>query len=200
MAEMENHVLEEDTNLVLDTTEGVKMKEYEKLLDNDANRKLNVKAEKMVKLGLFEQLEETAIDFSKLRKVTYKKLYKRAFNLYIAEDGQLVYIHEKTESESGRAYAYDILAIEKVTDEEYNQILKASVHEKEQLIKVGYWTSMVLLILSTLLTVALIVYYLIAGLDLASTLALQSQVVIALGTFYGIATIETIAYRNFISK
>lgn len=200
MAEMETKVLEEDSNYVLDESVEVKTYEYEKLLNLEANRQLNVKAKKMIKLGLFEQTIEKEIDFGKLSKVTYKKPFKGVFDLYISDEGQLLYIHEKTESEVGRAYEYDVIAVEKTTDEEYQQILSASAHEKEGLIKFAYCFSWIAFFAATIIYLTMNVFYLIKGMNFSDLLAFYSNALTFLGMLAALVTISSISYRKFTTR
>lgn len=200
MAEMETKVLEEENNYVFEETEEIKTYEYEKLLNLEANRQLNVKARKMVKLGLFEQTIEKEIDFGRLSKVTYKKPFKGVFDLYISNEGQLLYIHEKTESETGRAYEYDVIGVEKTTDEEYQQILSASAHEKEGLIKFAYCFSWVTFFVAAVIYVTMVVFYIIQGIGFSETLALHSSALTYLGMLAALVSIASITYRKFTTR
>ena len=85
----------------------VKLKEYEKLLLAEANRKLREKAETLVGMGCFNQVQESVIDFNNYEHINYGNKYKGVYNLYQNKDTmELVFICPLVENNKGDVYEY----------------------------------------------------------------------------------------------
>lgn len=175
-------------------------KEFEKIIKKERNRQLCLKAEKLIKMGCFEQYDRNTIDFSKLEKITYDKLYKKVYDLYMDEAGNLFYIYPKTEGESESPYAYDVIAVETLTDEEYKQLYQASSYEGAKLVKGLLVTSMVLWALIILIVVAAVIVELVNGATVIDTLINLTSYFFNIALLSGVIGILSIVYRKFIGK
>ena len=122
-------LLEQEMDLVVETSEP-QMKEFEKLLIAERDRKDYQKAINLIKFGCFTQTEKEAIDFNELTKVNAKK-FKGHYELYRHnETFDLYYIAELVEDNKGdvdertdlKPYAYDVIEIESMDEETYNPI------------------------------------------------------------------------------
>lgn len=151
----------EEVELTQSTTKA--KKEFEKILIRQRNRELNTKAQNLVKMGCFDQSEEVNVDFSKLEKCTYEKPYKQVYELYKDKDDNLFYIAPKTEGDSKVAYAYDVVAIENVSDEEYSKIYKASRFEGIGFAKGLYITSIVFWGIMIAILALVLIYNIVEG-------------------------------------
>jgi hypothetical protein len=144
---------EQEMDLVVETTEPV-VKEYEKLLIAERDRKDYQKAINLIKFGCFEQKEEESIDFSQLQKVNAKK-YKGVYELYRnVETFDLYYIAELVENNKGdvderpdlKPYAYDVIELDSMDEETYAHVYKSAKHNLSglpdlfiKLANVMYW-------------------------------------------------------------
>ncbi len=175
------------------------MKEFEKLLQLEDNRKNNIKAKTMVKLGLFEQETLESFSFENLELITIEgKKYRGIYDLYESHDGQLTYVNAKTEDENlTDAYAYDVIKIDNVTDLEYAEILEAGRRERSGLIK----TSRVILLITTVLTIASTLYAILSGIigkqNIFVVFANQAISYAFIGIQVGLYIVSEIAYRKF---
>lgn len=151
----------EEVELTKSTTK--EKKEYEKILIRERNRELNAKAQNLVKMGCFNQTEEVNVDFSKLEKCAYEKPFKKLYELYKDTDDNLFYIAPKTEGDSQVPYAYDVIAIESVTDEEYKAVYKASRFEGIGFARGLYITSMVFWALLMVIILLVLIYNIVEG-------------------------------------
>lgn len=141
------------------------MKEFEKLLLEAEHRKIKERALTMVELGLFIEKKEVSIeeiDFSILEEINSKKLYKGVFRLYENQStGDLFYINPLVEDNKGddraektlEPYAYQVLELENVTDEEYKQVLQASQTERSGFLGIVYRAQIVMLIVTVIAAV-----------------------------------------------
>lgn len=150
------------------------MKEFEKLLFEDTKRKIFEKALLEVKLGLFEQKEETTLDFSNLTLMTYEKKYKGLYDLYQDnETMELIFVCPLIENNKGDEsekkdmlpYAYDVLYLEQLDEEAYTLVKQAAVHENSKFIDKFVVLSVVLYFALLLFNVATIIYFLINNTD-----------------------------------
>ena len=176
-------------------------KEYEKILIREQNRQKNVKAQNLVKLGCFEQKEEKSIDFSVLDKITYEKPFQKVYDLYEDRDGNMMYIFAKTEGESAKPYAYDVIYIETLSDEDYKKIYKASTFEGAGLAKGLYITTFVMWIVSIIITLSIIVYYLASGdYDFIDVLINSISYLFFIAIITSLLAITDVSYRKYIGK
>ena len=191
--EMEEIVIEDSNNK--------SKKEYEKILKRESNRQKNIKAENLVKLGCFEQKEEKNIDFSVLDIITYDKPFQKLYDLYEDRDGNLLYIYAKTEGEDAKPYAYDVIYLETVSDEDYKKLFKAHSYEGAKFIKGLYITTFILWVLSIVVTLSIIVYYMASG-DYGFIDILTNSVsyLFFISIVTALLAITNVSYRKFIGK
>ncbi|MGM9971278.1 MAG: hypothetical protein ACI35W_02580 [Anaeroplasmataceae bacterium] len=175
-------------------------KEYEKIIKKEKNRQLNMRAQNLIKMGCFDQYERTSVDFSKLEKITYDKLYKKVYDLYQDEQGNLFYIYAKTEGESNKPYAFDIIAIETLNDDEYKQLYKASSYEGAKFIKILLISSIVLWALIILFVVAAVITDIVNSVSLIDTLVSLTSYFFNIALLGGIIGILSVVYRGYIGK
>lgn len=143
------------------------MKEYEKLLLEDIKRKENQKALTEIKLGLFEQKEESEFDFSNYTNMTYGKKYKGLYDLYQNnETYELVLVcpliennkNDYNERKDLKPYAYDVIYLEYLDEEAYTLVKQAAVHEKSKGIDILYYASIAFYFAFLALNLAAIIY------------------------------------------
>lgn len=175
-------------------------KEYEKILLRERNRKLNIRAQNLIKLGCFDQYEKTSLDFSKLEKCAYEKPYKKIYELYKDENDNLFYVYGKVEGESNKPYAYDIIAIETVTDEEYNELYKAHSFEGVGIVKGLLISALVLLGLSILILLANVIYTLTQDYGFFDILSTLFTPFINIAMLLSLVGILFVTYRKFVGK
>lgn len=191
------------------------MKEYEKLLQQEENRKNNEKAMVLVKLGLFTQEEKTEVNFDNLEVITFGKKYKGVYNLYEDQtNGDLFYINPLVENNKDddefeqdlKPYGYDVVSLESMSKDEYNNVLEASRHEHTGYIKVLYVAQIVVFfvsVLSTILTIAESIYTSITGGSevlysiYSAVLSLPYMVYCFIGMELGLLVLTSIKYRSF---
>jgi hypothetical protein len=176
-------------------------KEYEKILIREENRQKNVKAQNLVKLGCFDQKEEKSVDFSKLDKITYEKPFQKIYDLYEDREGNLLYIYGKTEGEDTKPYAYDVIYVETVSDEDYKKVYKAQSFEGAGLIKGLYITTFILWIVSIVITLCIVIYYMFSG-DYGFIDILTNSVsyLFFIAIITALLAITNVSYRKFIGK
>lgn len=193
------------------------MKEYQKLLLEADHRRSMEKALTMVELGLFDDKGEIAspdMDFSNLEEITIGKLYKGVFHLYEDQTtGDLFFVNPLVEDNKGDSkaervmepYAYQVLAIESVTEDEYLEILKASQTERSSFIKFLYRTEIVVMIISV---VAALLYFIDQVISLSQNYSVGLSFYYALGDYMlssycligiqlGVLVLTSIFYRKF---
>ena len=162
---------EQELDLAVGSAEP-KVKEFEKLLIAERDRKDYQKAVNLIKFGCFEQKELESIDFTQLQKVNAKK-YKGVYELYRnVETFDLFYIAELVENNKGdvderpdlKPYAFDVIEIESMDEETYNHVFKSAKHNLSglpdffiKLANVMYWVLIAV-------TVIIFAYVLIEGL------------------------------------
>lgn len=131
---------ESEKDIIVYSTEP-QVKEYEKLLLAERNRKDYEKAINLIKYGCFTQYEESSVDFSVLEKLNVKR-YKGVYDLYRnTETYALYYIAELVEDNKGdvderkdlKPYAYDVVALEEMDEETYLHVCHAAKHNLNSL-------------------------------------------------------------------
>lgn len=191
------------------------MKEYEKLLQENENRKNMQKALNLVKLGLFNQEEQAEFDFTNKELITYGKKYKGVYDLYEDQtNGDLIFVYPLVENNKSdesfeidlKPYAFNVITLESMNNEEYLDVLKADSALKGGIIKAAYITHFVFLILalaSLLYSFGYGIYSGISGGSDFGTVILDvflgsSTLYYLFGTI-GIASfvLSTIAYRKY---
>lgn len=148
------------------------LKEYEKLLLAEADRKLREKAEALVGMGCFEQKEETTIDFNEYDHIKYGNKYRGRYSLYQNKGSMdLVFICPLVENNKGdvdenksmKPYAYDCIYVESMDDETYEAVCKAAKNNLSSSVKVLYRTSFVTFFVMLAVTLFVFVYNLIVA-------------------------------------
>ncbi len=193
------------------------MKEYEKMLLEAEHRKLMEKAVTMVKLGLFSVEDEASpdsIDFTNLEEITVGKLYKGVFHLYEDQrNGDLFFINPLVEDNKGdnenykdvKPYAYQVVTIDNVTDEEYEELLSANQVNKTGIIGFLYKTQIVFLVISL---IAMCIYFIDQAVSLSANYSVGLAIYYALfdymlssycliGIEIGALVLTTIVYRKY---
>lgn len=182
------------------------MKEFEKIILEDKKRKLMIKANDEIKLGLFEQKEETSFDYTLYNKMTYNKKYKGLYDLYQnKETNELLMVCPLVENNKDDynerkdlvPYAYDILYLEYLDDETYNTVKKAAVHEKTKLIDVFHVIAVVFYFIYALLTIGFTLYYIVKSKSLTDTTLIFGSLWAGLGVYTALLPILLMRYRQF---
>ena len=182
------------------------MKEYEKLLFEDTKRKETLKALTQIKLGLFEQKEEEAFDFSLYTKMTYGKKYKGLYDLYQNNETlELVMVCPLVENNKGdynerkdlTPYAYDCIYLEYLDEEAYNLVKQAAAHERSVFIDVFYYIAIVFYFVYLALTLGVTIYYIIERQSFENILILSSALWGGLGAYTALLPLLLIQYRKF---
>ena len=196
---MQAETIEIEDIEITDSTAKVK-KEYEKILQREKNRELNMKAQNLVKLGCFDQKEETNVDFSRLDKITYDKLYRKIYDLYIDKEGNMFYIFGKIEGDNSKPYAYDVIAIENVSDEDYKAVYRAHKYEGAGMVFGMYVASFIIWILSIVIALSIALYYVIQGAGVINTLINCISFLFFIAILTCCLAITSITYRKYIGK
>ncbi|MGL4949387.1 MAG: hypothetical protein ACRC5M_03310 [Anaeroplasmataceae bacterium] len=199
MAEMEKVTNEDTINITIDETKENKgLKEYQKLLKLEEGRKQFNKAKKMVKLGLFKQDRDDNFDISKVKKVYTTLKYKGAYILYKSKSGNDFYfIKELSESDTKRAFAYDIIEIETVTDEEYILICEASKYEKNRLLSFSFPFVGIMFIATLIVAVVYLVIMVIDGIEIQSLISFFLTFLPSVGSLAALTVISFIMNKKF---
>ncbi len=186
--------------IVIENSSTRTKKEYEKILMREENRKKNVKASNLVKLGCFDQKEESTLDFSKLDKITYGKPFQKLYDLYEDREGNLLYVYAKTEEDGTKPYAYDVIYLETVSDEDYKKLYRAHTFEGASFIKGLYITTFVLWIVSIVIACSIIIYYLASGTSFMDMLINSLSYVFFIAIITALLAITNTSYRKYIGK
>ncbi len=146
------------------------LKEYEKLLLAEANRKLREKAENLINIGCFNQVQEPIVDFNEYDHINYGNKYKGRYSLYQNKHSmELVFICPLVENNKGdvdenksmKPYAYDCIVLESMDDETYEAVCHAAKNNLSSSVKVLYRTSFVTFFVMLAITLFIFIYYLI---------------------------------------
>jgi hypothetical protein len=166
---------EPEQDLVYEGKPTPELKEYEKLLIAERNRKDYEKAVSLVKAGCLKQTEvKGAYDFSKLEKIETKKKYKGIYTLYRnVETMQLYFICPLVENNKGddsakqdiKPYGYDVVELELMDDKTYQEVIKAANNTLHPVARNLYVTSWILYVLEIVVFVLLFFYALIVSID-----------------------------------
>lgn len=161
-------LLEEvEKDIEVDPKEVKKLKEYEKLLILERNRKDFEKAKSLIKFGCFEQKNETTIDFSKLELIDTPKKYRGLYQLYRnLETMQLLFVCPLVENNKGdvderkdlKPYAYDVIYIENMDNETYQMVCKAATNNLRTTLSVAYKASIILYFIHVAVTIIISIY------------------------------------------
>ena len=182
------------------------MKEFEKLLFEDFKRQECEKASLEVELGLFEQKEESSFDFSLYTKMSSKK-YKRLYDLYRKDEtGELVYVCPLVENNEGAdderkdmtPYAYDVLYLEYLDEENYAKVKKAGINETSNVptLYVASWVAYFVLIA---LNIAVLIFTFIqtGGFDFTTYMLVAGAVLGSFVVSTCLLTLVSIKYHNY---
>ncbi len=185
---------EPEQDLVYDGKPLPELKEYEKLLVAERNRKDYEKAVALVKAGCLKQTEVVGkYDFSKLEKVETKKQYKGIYTLYRnVETMQLFFICPLVENNKGddsakkdvKPYGYDVVELELMDDETFKEVIKAANNNLHPVIGKLYVTSWVLYFVFIALFLSVFIYQIIYFVDAGSADTALIQALMNCTTFF----------------
>lgn len=149
------------------SAEKPELKEYEKLLLAERDRKDYEKALSLVKFGCFEQKEEATLDFNTLELVATPKKFKGLYSLYRNMDTmQLMFVCPLVENNKGdvderkdmKPYAYDVIYLEVMDNETFEMVSKAAKNNLRTAVSFAYKTSIVMYFIYIALVVVNSVY------------------------------------------
>ena len=181
------------------------MKEFEKLLLEENKRKETEKALREIQLGLFEQKKEEAFPLQDYTLMTYEnKKYKGLYDLYCHNENKtFCYVCPLTENDKEdetkdiTPYAYDVIYLESLTDEQYEQVKAAAVHENSKWIDIFFKTSVVLYIVMLLVTIILLISVSISQRDFVSVMLVMGPIISMQVLYTVLLPILMILYRNY---
>ena len=213
MEQNQFEMLEEvDKDLQTEVKPEPELKEYEKLILEERDRKDLERAKNLVKAGCFEQKAEKKLDFSKLEKVEAKKLYKGLYDLYRnIETLQLMFVCplvEKGDDENKKVtpYGYDVLYVELMDNETYDMVMHAAKNNLTNSVTVLYRSSFVCFFVFLAITVFVFLYNFIVLANGGVLNALASAFFYSatyLGVdciLLGLLTIVSIKYKKYKSQ
>lgn len=143
------------------------LKEYEKLLLAERDRKDYEKALSLIKFGCFEQKEEATLDFNTLELVSTPKKFKGLYSLYRNMDTmQLMFVCPLVENNKGdvderkdmKPYAYDVIYLEAMDNETFEMVSKAAKNNLRTAVSFAYKTSIVMYFIYIALVVVNSIY------------------------------------------
>ena len=152
-------------------TEKPELKEYEKLLIAESNRKLREKAETLISIGCFNQIQEPVIDFNEYDHINYGNKYKGRYSLYQNKHSmELVFICPLVENNKGdvdenksmKPYAYDCIVIESMDDETYDAVCHAAKNNLSSSVKALYKASFIAFFVMLAITAFVFIFNLIS--------------------------------------
>ena len=150
------------------------LKEYEKLLLAESNRELREKAETLVNIGCFNQVQEPVIDFNDYEYIDYGKKYKGRYSLYLNKETQeLVFICPLVENNKGdvdedksmKPYAYDCIITEKMDEETYIAVCHAAKNNLSSVVRLLYKSSFVVFFVMLAITLFTFINYFINAIN-----------------------------------
>ncbi len=209
MEQNQFEMLEEvDKDLEVNVEPQPELKEYEKLLLEERNRKDFERAKNLVKAGCFEQKAEKKLDFSKLEKAETKKQYKGLYDLYRdTETMQLMFVCplvEKSEEKKDVApYGYDVIYIELMDNETYDMVMRAARNNLTNAVTVIYRASYVCYFALIALTVYVFLFNLITYANsgfstaLSSSLFYSASYIAGCVLATGLQTLVSIKYKKY---
>ena len=164
---------EAEQDLKVETPQEPQLKEYEKLLILERNRKDLDKAKNLVKFGCFEQKQENTLDFDMLELIPLAKKYRGLYQLYRNVDTmQLLFVCPLVEDNKGdtderkdlKPYGYDVIYLEVMDNETYQMVSKAAKNNLSNVVSFGYRASFIIYFIYCAFTLAYFIYNLIAAL------------------------------------
>lgn len=158
------------------------LKEFEKLLLEERDRRDLDKALTLIKAGCFYEVEnEPALDFNNLEPVPMKRKLKGLYDLYRnKETHDLLYVSPLVEdiSEDGKKnvkpYGYKVLYIESMDAETYQMVVKAAKNNIKNGVARAYKFAFILYFAIIAITLANMVYIFINTLESGILAALAS--------------------------
>ncbi len=185
---------EPEQDLVYEGKPDPELKEYEKLLMAERNRKDYERAVALVKAGCLKQTEvKGSYDFSKLEKIDTKKKFKGLYTLYRnVETMQLYFICPLVENNKGddsakqdvKPYGYDVVEIELMDDKTFAQVIKAANNNLHPFVGKFYVTAWVMYFVYIVLGVANFIYNLIYYIDNGAGGTAPLQALFGVSTFF----------------
>ena len=211
MEQNQFEMLEEvDKDLQVEVTPEPELKEYEKLLLEERNRKDFERAKNLVKAGCFDQKAEKTLDFSKLEKVETKKQYKGLYDLYRnIETMQLMLVCPLVEKgdddkKEMKPYGYDVIYIELMDNETYDMVMKAARNNLTNSVTVLYKASFVCFFIFLAITLFVFVYNFIALASSGTVLNAIASAFFYSATYLGVdcillalLTLVSIKYKKY---
>ena len=214
MEQNQFEMLEEvDKDLEVKVEAEPELKEYEKLLLEERNRKDFERAKNLIKCGCFEQKAEKKLDFAKLEKVETAKQYKGLYDLYRDIDTmQLLFVCplvEKGDDEKKNMtpYGYDVLYVELMDNETYDMVMHAAKNNLTNSVTVLYRSSFVCFFIFLAITLFVFVYNLIVIAETGTFLNALASAFFYSATFLGVdcillglLTLVSIKYKKYKSQ
>ena len=213
MEQNQFEMLEEvDKDLEVNIPEQPELKEYEKLLLEERNRKDFEKAKNLIKAGCFNQKAEKSLDFSKLEKLETKKQYKGLYDLYRnIETMQLMLVcplvednkNDADENKNMKPYGYDVIYIEIMDNETYDMVMHAAKNNLTNAVTVLYRASFVcffvLLAITLYLFIYNFIYYSQSGIQIAISSAFfyTADYLTGDAILLALLTLVSIRYRKY---
>lgn len=163
-------LLDEVEKDIVNEAPETQLKEYEKLLIAERDRKDYEKAKDLLSFGCFDQNQESTIDFNELEAVEMPRKYKGLYSLYRNKETlQLFFICPLVEDNKGdenertdlKPYAYDVIALEEMDNETYLMVCKAAKNNLKSSVRFAYKASFVLYFVHLVLSLSMFVYNLI---------------------------------------
>lgn len=148
------------------------LKEYEKLLMDERDRKDLEKAKNLVSFGCFAQETKNEINFNELEQIKMDKKYKGRFDLFRNKDSlELFFICPLVEDNKGdvderkdlKPYAYDVIAVEQMDNEAYQMVCKAAKNNLKSGVRFAYKSSLVLYFVNVVISISLLLFNFFQG-------------------------------------
>lgn len=159
-------MLEEiEKDLEVSTEETPELKEYEKLLLEERDRRDLEKAKSLIDAGCFSIVEnEPTLDMSKLEYVPSKRKFKGLYDLYRnVETHELLYVSPLVEDinedkKNIKPYGYKVLYIESMDAETYEMVIKAAKNNIKNSVSKVYKLAFILYFTILAITLFNVVY------------------------------------------
>ncbi len=165
-------LLEEVEKDIVEMPTEPQLKEYEKLLLDERDRKDVEKALNLVKFGCFFQDVKNELNFNELEQIKMAKKYRGRFDLYRNKDTlELLLVCPLVEDNKGDAderkdlkpYAYDVIAIEQMDNEAYVMVCKAAKNNLKSSVRLAYRFSIVFYIINVVVAACIVLYNIFQG-------------------------------------
>lgn len=165
-------LLDEVEKDIVDVPTEPKLKEYEKLLLDERDRKDIEKAKNLVKFGCFLQEIKNEVNFNELEQIKMPKKYNGRFDLYRNKETlELLFINPLVEDNKGDAderkdlkpYAYDVIAIEQMDNETYVMVCKSAKNNLKSSVKLAYKFAIVFYFINLVVASCIFIYNIFSG-------------------------------------